>query len=86
MTPFQKIEDSLVILYNKGRYTQSCLYRRNEKVYAKLGSSYIRLFTHGGTSVPAVIWKEYDLGECIEVESPHYITLKTNSKAIPKAA
>ena len=59
MNVFTIIEDARVILFVKGVYRQTDVYTREEdKVYAKVGTGFVRLLRHDRTSVSAIRWIE----------------------------
>lgn len=91
MTPFQEITDGLAILLRKGIYSQVPLFKRNDNVYAKVGSGFIRLYKHGGTSVPTISWKDFDPGQEVITEDSFALVIDTRQKtktrrSIAKAA
>lgn len=52
---FHKIDQGLVVVYCNGVYKQCDLYRRGNDLYAKWGSGFIGIRTHG-TTHPKAIW------------------------------
>lgn len=56
METFHIIDDHAVILYSKGVYRQTKLYRRENKLYAAHGAGFIQLRGDGGTSNPNISW------------------------------
>jgi len=57
---FHKIDDAFVITLSKGVFRQVEVYHREQRVYAKHGSGYIRLLGARCTSTPNVSWDELD--------------------------
>lgn len=57
---FHIIEDVHAVLRCRGVYRQTKVFYREDKVYAGWGSGFIRLFPHGGTTVPSVSWDHLD--------------------------
>lgn len=57
---FHLIEDGTAILYSKGIFRQSKVYRRADHVYAAWAGGYIRLLQRGGTTNPNVAWKDLE--------------------------
>lgn len=62
---FKPIEGGNALLVNNGTYMETLLYERGSKVFAKLGTGYIKLWPSGGTSKKSVFWSELnsDTGE-----------------------
>lgn len=58
---FHEIVDAQVILHCKGVYQQVPVFRRQDRLYAKRGSGFVRLGGHGFTSAPSVSWEDLDL-------------------------
>lgn len=54
---FHIVDDCQIILICKGVYRQTNVYRRNDKIYAKWGSGFVRLLASGGTSKTDVRWE-----------------------------
>ncbi len=89
MTPFQEVQDGLVITLQKGIYRQSPLFQRDGYVFAKIGSGFVRLFKGGGTSVPTISWKDYDPGQARITEDSFALVIaskKPPRKIAAKAA
>lgn len=55
---FHAIDGAFVVLRCKGVYRQAQLYARDERVYAKWGSGFIRLSRAGGTTHPNATWDD----------------------------
>ncbi len=68
MDLFHNIPDSQAVLYAKGVYKQTELYRRGKRMYLKHGSGYVRIEgktgNMWGTSVPSVMVVEYSVPRC----------------------
>lgn len=60
---FSVIEDSLVVLRNKGVYRQAQAYRRagSDNIYVNWGSGFIRLGGQNMTTVANVVYESLDL-------------------------
>lgn len=58
MLGFEPVEDSLVLLYKSGLYTESKLYIRRDQTYVKCGSGYAKLHIQNTTSINRLYWKE----------------------------
>lgn len=68
---FHIVEDGCVILRRNGVYKQANVFTRGQHIYAGLSSStFIQLFAHGHTSIPAVRWDDLEL-PFEEVTGPH---------------
>lgn len=52
---FHKIDQGIVVIYDKGVYKQCDLYRRGDDLYAKWGAGFVGLRTHG-TTLPKATW------------------------------
>ena len=52
---FHQVEGESVILRSKGTFTQNDVYQRNNELFAKKGSGFIRLMQNEGTSQPSVM-------------------------------
>lgn len=77
---FHEIEESVIILRQNGKYTQSKLYVRDGYLYAAVGKAYVKLHQYmKGTSCPSVGWEEYELPQKYKGQ-PHngYIKLSTD--------
>lgn len=59
-TLFHVIDGAQAVLHSKGVYRQAALYRREDRIYAKWGSGFVRLGADRGTSVPSVSWYAID--------------------------
>jgi hypothetical protein len=59
---FDLISDTTVVLVKNGTFKDAPLYTRNFEgyhgIYAKTGSSYVRLFKNGITSAPKLTWQQ----------------------------
>ena len=53
---FHIIEDGAVILVRKGIYRQAKVFHRSDWIYAQIGSGFIRLLAHDGTTDPSTKW------------------------------
>lgn len=74
-TLFHVIDGAQAILCSKGVYRQVALYRREDRVYAKWGSGFVRLGSDGGTSVPHVSWRAIDgMKQFAPTEVPRLLT------------
>ena len=63
MSFFSVIEDSSVLLYDKGSYKDAPLAQLEHGVlYAKVGSGYVRLIPNGDTSREKLSWRRIDPG------------------------
>lgn len=60
MQVFQEIPEGLVITFSRGIYRQVKLFTRGRYVFAEHGNGFVRLYSHGATSVPSVTWKDLD--------------------------
>lgn len=61
MDRFHIIDEGVVVLRLRGkRFRQSNVYRRGAMVYAGIGSEFVRLIAHGGTSDPQVGWLDIE--------------------------
>ena len=70
MDLFHIVDEGAAIIRLRGRrYRQVKVYRRGKDVYAAIGSDFVRLLAHGGTTDPHVGW--------LGVEGP-WIKLKAN--------
>lgn len=60
MAVFYIIDDGEVLLYAKGVYRQSKLFKRvgHDEFYANYGAGFVRLDTRPGTSCPNIGWLE----------------------------
>lgn len=61
MALFNVVEGAFVILVRKGVYRQAKVFLRDGEVYAGWGGGFVRLTAGGGTTVPTVSWREFDL-------------------------
>lgn len=52
-----------------GVYNQYPLFKRDETLFAKVGSGYVRLHASGATTVPSFTWLEIDPGPDYRLES-----------------
>lgn len=50
MSMFQEVEGENAILVSNGIYRQCNLYKRDESLYAKIGTGFVRLYADGSTS------------------------------------
>lgn len=57
---FHIIEGAQAVLASRGVYRQAPLYRREDRIYAKFGSGFVRLDQCFGTSAPNVSWRSLD--------------------------
>lgn len=56
---FTPIEGAKALMYSNGRYSEAPLYHRKHELYAKSGSSFIKLHPMGGgTSKPKTFWQD----------------------------
>jgi hypothetical protein len=55
---FTAIPEAQAIIHSSGVYRQVPLYLRDNRVYAKIGSGFVRLSQGGATSAPKVRWAE----------------------------
>lgn len=70
-TLFHVIDGAQAILHSRGVYRQVPLFRREDRIYAKWGSGFVRLGSGSGTSVPHVSWRAIDgLGAFAPTEVP----------------
>ena len=61
MNLFHVIDDGCAILRLRGRrYRQCKVFSRGEQVYAGVGSDFVRLLAHGGTSDPTISWQDLE--------------------------
>lgn len=67
MQLFHEIPEGQVILRTKGVFRQSKLFRRGDRLYAAVGSGFVRLLQGGDTTVPTTSWLEID-GDDVTVE------------------
>lgn len=58
MLGFEPVEDSLVLLYRGGLYTESKLFLRKGQLFVKVGAGYAKLHPSSTTSVNKLYWKE----------------------------
>lgn len=58
MNFFTIIPEAQAVLLSSGVYRQAPLYLRADRVYAKVGSGFVRLSQNGATSAPKVRWCE----------------------------
>jgi hypothetical protein len=82
---FTPIPEAQAIIANRGVYRQVSLYTRGGKVYAKIGSGFIRMMQGGTMSTPHGKWLEIDVPEGEAVESQGYLTY-TETKLIGGAS
>lgn len=61
MPLFNVVEGAAVVLVSRGVYRQAKVFLRDGEVYAGWGSGFVRLTADGGTTVPTVSWREFDL-------------------------
>lgn len=60
MELFHEIAEGVAVLRTKGVYKQAKIYRRGNDVFAAQGSGFVRLLSHGGTTVPSTTWLEVE--------------------------
>lgn len=60
MDLFHEIAEGVAVLRTRGVYRQSKIYRRGDDVFAAQGSGYVRLLSHGGTTVPNTTWLDVE--------------------------
>lgn len=61
MDLFHIIDEGVVVLRIRGkRFRQAKVYRRGAMVYAGVGSEFVRLIAHGGTSDPQIGWLDIE--------------------------
>lgn len=58
---FHVIDDAQIILRSKGVFYQKKLYRRGDRIYAAMGTGFIRIGSGDATSAPNVSWETMDL-------------------------
>lgn len=95
MTFITPIDGATALLRSRGVYRQTTLHHRNEAIYAKWGSGFLRLGIAGATSSPYVSWLDIDPGEhnnfsIPDGDMPKYLGLrvtlpKTRSRGRVKA-
>ena len=61
MKRFLQIEGACVILRKGGSFTQNDVYKYGEDVFAKTGSSFVRLVENNGTSKAGLMWEGLDI-------------------------
>lgn len=61
MSLFNVVEGAVVVLVSRGVYRQAKVFLRDGEVYAGWGGGFVRLTANGGTTVPTVSWREFDL-------------------------
>ena len=54
---FHIVDDAHLVLRRRGVFRQCKLYRRSGKVYAGVGSGFVLLMAHGGTTQPDTLWE-----------------------------
>lgn len=60
MELFQIIDGAHAILFSRGVYKQSKVFRRGTAVFAQSGSGFVRLLQGGSTTAPAIAWKDVE--------------------------
>lgn len=86
MDLFHEIPESHAILLSKGTFRQVPLYRRGEGVYAKNGSGFIRLLPNGATTVPSILWKDFDAGTGTVITKGCFLVYRAEPETLPVAA
>lgn len=85
MDPFTKVEDGLVITFERGIYRQTALYERGGRLYTQRGSGYVKLYKNGHTGLPKLIWKDIDPGFLSFVEEPLGLRIVSPKSSIKAA-
>lgn len=57
MSFFTPLEGTALLRF-RGSFTEAKLFERNSQIYAKRGSSFVRLLSHERTSVDKLFWSE----------------------------
>lgn len=74
MERFHRIDDAEAIVHHKGVFRQSPLFRRGAELFVKHGSGFVRLYSGGGTGIPAMTWKDIDPGSGAYSEKQYNLT------------
>lgn len=81
MNFFTEIPECQIIILTSGTYRQVAGYERAGRIYAKIGSGYVRLNQHGSTSHPKAKWIEIETPNGQWVEAGGYVTYSANGVA-----
>jgi len=65
LDPFKLIDGDTVILRSKGVFTVNDVYVRQNELFAKRGSGFIRLKGNNATSVPGVMWEQIETAHSV---------------------
>jgi hypothetical protein len=80
---FTPIPDAKALLCTNGAYAEAPLFHMSQEIYAKKGSSYIKLRSDRGTTSRATHWKTLHIPEgVIGTQQHRFVWL---AKAAPKA-
>lgn len=60
MELFQIIDGAQAILFSKGVYRQTKVFRRGTMIFAQSGSGFVRLLQGGSTTAPNIAWKDVE--------------------------
>jgi hypothetical protein len=60
MDRFHIVPDVQAIVMQKGRYRQVDVYRRGDRVYVRIGQTFLRCYANGGTSDPRTMVNDMD--------------------------
>lgn len=71
---FTPIPEAQAVVLSRGVYRQVPLFTRGGKVYAKIGTGFVRLMQGGAMSTPVGKWIETDVPEGTCTESQGYLT------------
>lgn len=58
---FHIIQEAQIVLRSKGTFYQKKVFRRGDRIYAQMGSGFIRIGAGDATSNPSVSWESLDL-------------------------
>ncbi len=57
---FHVIDDAVAVIRQNGVFKQTKVYRRANEVFVSVSGGYVRLMSHGATSVPSISWLDLD--------------------------
>lgn len=60
---FSPIPDAKVVLHRQGSYSEAALFEMNQEIYAKKGSTYIKLHGNRATTAKNTYWKTLHIPE-----------------------
>src|SRR5215203_4146759 len=81
---FTEIDDAHVVLCRRGVFQQALVYRRSERLYARVGNNrYIGLRRDRGTTDPKVTWDFIDLDHEFEKVSGAMLVWVVKPEPVP---